>query len=778
MSNVWGSGGLFERAVANKLQNQSSNAEANMISADANMMNANTNLLGTQNDAFLKADKNSIDRFSALSADRLGTDQNATARFKNMADYSLGLRNAATNAQNANTNMYGAETARGQLAAGIRDRLPSPDKLEAYGLRTFSGAPFMRNPGANSVAPSELAPKDPTIPQYKKGGQVKAMACAKGGKIGDVADDEGRDTIDAKVRPGEYMLNPETVAHIGGGNYEEGVRNLNAIVRQATGKEPGPTRVGKSDTVGFAYSGSSDPRAFRIDSPLSEGTVLYGDREGTITTDPEKLHNAKQDRIYKNAAEARAQAAAAAEVEAAAAKGSFLNNAGAQGARFVKDTAIPAVKNTVGPMVDKAKTYVKGAANKALAPALATFQGIDNIAHNSDYYADESVPVLDKINQGFRDVKGPALGYVGSELGVGAAGVLAVPTGGVSVLAAPAAAAAGYAGGQALSDLVDDESEGLRTYRKTHPDKGGVMTKVAEKLAEEQRLPDGVDAVAGATERTEEGKKQAAAMPMVRDFDAEVAAKAAESAAKPAEAPVNKREDFRNFLMDQYKQIASTKDWVSSDAIAAESRPILEKLADMDREDFDAKKTAAASAATTRDRNADMLQKLIDTRFVDGEGNYDKAAAADFRKQITENFTKMASQKLTSDGKPNPYYGVNINDVDPNEIMAGSNDYLVRTDVRDKVNNAASGLRDGFVGSDFINPKDLSKREMSASDIFDPNSSVGTMDVLRSMVKNGDYDQVVNINRGGRKMSMPMSDLVRNRDGSINLDIAKQYFSK
>lgn len=64
---------------------------------------------------------------------------------------------------------------------------------------------------------------------------------AKGGVIGDVRKDDGGDQVPVVAREGEYFLNPETVAHIGGGDYQQGLRSLNALVEQATGKKPGPT---------------------------------------------------------------------------------------------------------------------------------------------------------------------------------------------------------------------------------------------------------------------------------------------------------------------------------------------------------------------------------------------------------------------------------------------------------------------------------------------------------------------------------------------------------
>lgn len=98
---------------------------------------------------------------------------------------------------------------------------------------------------------------------YRKGGvvtkmtmHVPKMGYKNGGVIGNVAKDHGVDTIDAKVRPGEYMLNPEAVKFIGGNDHANGVRQLNALVRQATGVEPGAVDLGS--LRGFVNSGAVD----------------------------------------------------------------------------------------------------------------------------------------------------------------------------------------------------------------------------------------------------------------------------------------------------------------------------------------------------------------------------------------------------------------------------------------------------------------------------------------------------------------------------------------
>lgn len=88
--------------------------------------------------------------------------------------------------------------------------------------------------------------------------EVDPLERKNGGVIGNVKKDDGSDKVPVVAREGEYYINPETVAHIGGGDYKQGLRSLNALVREATGKEPGSAPVGKSGLRGFAAGGYVD----------------------------------------------------------------------------------------------------------------------------------------------------------------------------------------------------------------------------------------------------------------------------------------------------------------------------------------------------------------------------------------------------------------------------------------------------------------------------------------------------------------------------------------
>lgn len=85
------------------------------------------------------------------------------------------------------------------------------------------------NPGNNPAKPNWL----PGVPTYKARGGALSQALVSG-------IDSGRaDTIDARLSPGEYVIDAETVSLLGDGNNEAGARKLDAMrrnVRKHKGK--------------------------------------------------------------------------------------------------------------------------------------------------------------------------------------------------------------------------------------------------------------------------------------------------------------------------------------------------------------------------------------------------------------------------------------------------------------------------------------------------------------------------------------------------------------
>lgn len=336
MANIWGSGGLFEQGMKSKMDEQAANA----------------------------ALKNSM-----VGVDRLNSDRT----------YDLGLRRnevdlgmLGVNRQNADTNAFDADTKR--LIGFNQYGKAAPDTPLINSLNLRSVNPYMPNkPLGMNNGGMAMKPKMVKQPGYMHGGKIQGYK--KSGKIGDVAKDDGTDKVDVKAREGEYFLNPETVAHIGGGDYSTGVRNLDAIVRQATGKEPGPVPVGKSGKQGFNLSGATvnpadmrpgyldaeESRAARANmraAPQPVRPTLYVDPVAGASTDPNMgvyRQNVEQaaaaQRAAAQAAPSAAQRVADAVGASSVARGTGqLTDAAASGAEMAKKLRGSAVGRFLGPL--------------------------------------------------------------------------------------------------------------------------------------------------------------------------------------------------------------------------------------------------------------------------------------------------------------------------------------------------------------------------------------------------------------------------------------------
>jgi hypothetical protein len=160
-----------------------------------------------------------------------------------------------------------------------------------------------------------MKPKMVKQPGYKCGGKVKMPGYEKGGRlprsdafawddedqyrmatgqVGKKSKDDGKDTIDVRVREGEYLLNPETVEGIGGGDYSNGVRILDETVRQMTGQEPGAVPVNEKGEA---------QRGFRKGGKMGYNVGGFVDDFGNLL-DPREWNQAQ--RQYANTPQGRA----------------------------------------------------------------------------------------------------------------------------------------------------------------------------------------------------------------------------------------------------------------------------------------------------------------------------------------------------------------------------------------------------------------------------------------------------------------------------------------
>jgi hypothetical protein len=331
-------------------------------------------------------------------------------------------------------------------------------------------------------------------PGYAKGGKIKLPPMDEmepmeeqplpPGPIGDVAQDTGQDTQEVMTRPGEYLLNPETVAFMGQGDYATGVRNLNQIVKQATGEEPGPEMVGlpegESAAETIAEGGIEEPMP-----GFSKGGFI--DDYGTLA-DPRNMSPAQQ--AYLNtpdgrlamegntrAAQAAATAAIPEPVAVTRAPPPVSAEQAAWNAEVARQNSSPVAPQTRGERMYEAG--VRGGA--ATRNALGSFKEVArNVAgpvltggfevarqlsdkQKNQYYNDPEVGNWDKALQAGSDVVDTGLRW--------GAGTVAAPIGQAAVPIPVVGGALGFAGGYMAGDaLWEGDNAALTAYRAAHPE--------------------------------------------------------------------------------------------------------------------------------------------------------------------------------------------------------------------------------------------------------------------------------------------------------------------
>jgi hypothetical protein len=311
---------------------------------------------------------------------------------------------------------------------------------------------MVKQPGYKNGGKVKIPGQD-CAPGYEMGGQIgpevtkwagekkkkKGMrGYAKSGKIGKVSEDDGMDTVDVRTREGEYLLNPETVEFLGGGDYQQGVRMLDETVMQATGEAPGPVPVNEEGEAmrGFRKGGKMGYAAGGVNPYPDPNTIRFGG----VTGDGSTLTRAQRMELL-----------------------------GRQAGMRTRETAqnirrIPAVaKNVVTP----------GALGK-IAGAGEVVRAVGDRQKNQ-FYADPDVPWSDKALQTGREVADTGLRLAGGALGA----TLMAP------VPIPGARIAGGVGGYYLGDqLIDNDGGALSAYRTANPidagqDEEPVETEVA-----------------------------------------------------------------------------------------------------------------------------------------------------------------------------------------------------------------------------------------------------------------------------------------------------------
>lgn len=612
MSNVWGSGGLFERALANKLENQS-------MAQETSRMNAETDLLKANN------------------------------------AYDLGLRDSGINQFNAETtradkaNMWGGAMTNGSANnLGLRTFNPvsaSSDLAKAAAPRPSLGI-MPPQPGVSSTATAFNKMTTPTSTQedqkigMKKGGKVAKMACAKGGKIGDVENDEGEDTIDAKVRPGEYMLNPETVAHIGGGNYDKGVRNLNAIVREATGKEPGPSPVGKSDKPGFGVGGVYLPPEYAED--------LRVDLSGKTIAEEQPAARGTGERVWsKEALKAEAERAAANTRFEQAAKGgykppaepvsmrSYINNNVFGEQALLNEAQKDAVKATAKNIGGKAAGAVKsvpGSIAKNFNTATNTLAAGDDLG--MVWASDVSTP--EKIAGSLEALGNTATGFLADRVGKGL-GALGISVGNSMTDSRPLSALARSMYGKSSLDMIRD------SYGENKPEPVGPVTALANTANKLVGTPTAADVAANIAQAQKAAEAEQNTTTATTETSTTAPATGTKDSAKAPAAAAQTVEppSLRDMMIRQIVANNGSREFIGSGRRAEENMALFKELAGIEKDGAADAKSAAAAKLAGQKETDDRINERYQIPKFDKDGNvtgYEKNpdAAREVRDQLAE----------------------------------------------------------------------------------------------------------------------------------------------
>lgn len=769
MAGVWGPGGLFERAVQQKYENQGMNASTDRMNAETNRYRAGNDLTLGLRDANTKqfsADTQrgnlgrmlprgfSSNEINSLGVSTFNPDTSPTSTSPTRATSSV-----------RPTNYYSGTTASGTPAFG-----DSSSNLRAFGVSDPEERKFgfgnsgkvslrmkprmVRQPGyknsgkvmaygdggkvipdANSAIREEIsklaaegdvdgatnllqklqqmeASQGNSVKGYGYGGKV--MGYENGGlrggpdfpksqgPIGNAEADMGQDEVDAVVRPGEYLLNPDTVAAFGKidpktvnavfkpvekavelaeyspGDYDRGVRNLNKIARNVTGREPGPKEMEEGSVAGFANSGAAS-------SVTRNAAGRFG---GAVN----RVLDADVGAAARRAAAGTARVTA---TGANTARDFLTKGAGRAGVAGAALMAAPEVYKT-----DTSEYYNKFGINPN-AEEGSYLDAVLPSESSGNPVANAIRPLGDK--QFWRDVGVRGLGAaaeVGNNLTFG------LLSGDDAQPAPPAA-----------PTQTEAKNSGM----------AGFMQEVANGSA-----------TSGATQQPA-GEKQ----PSLRDF-----------------------------LENQYRELAAQQNAMGSGYRAERMKDIGDMINNMDQTAATANAADVKSLAKAEKDNATRVEKMIESGFtrreVDPETgkiteSLDKEAANEFRRQMLVEATRL---------------GIDVSALTPYEIMSAMKDFDTRRGVRDVINQQAANISDGVVSRELLRPDEImGADEIGLTDTLPWSDSSATFfdDYVPSLVKGGDADKVAVIRRGGKDMRIPLSEMIRRPDGSINQDVLAQY---
>lgn len=670
------------------------------------------------------------------------------------------------------------ERGRDQAKPGYSDSgrvwpgVPDPTAPAVKTPREIKDEQFRRNAEAGWTGSNmQRFIKTPTLPTklFENGGSAEGgLRSPKSfGPIGNVEDDTGRDTIDAVVRPGEYLLNPETVENgFGGGDYDKGVRKLDNIVRRATGKEPGPTMM-SDDKPGFNLGGFVDDygnlpspdemtasqRQF-LSTPEGQramaGNLRQVQAEATAAaarTPPSNgpagvprrtyAQMAAEDRAKRTAYSERANAAAAERPE------SFMERARNSSYGRANIDVAPALKK-VGNAALKGTGWV---ANKAITRGVP---GLGVVLDSADV-----VDVATDPNMTGGDVANEVFGKAG-KWSAAAAGALAGGAGGAAVggpfapITAPVGALIGGGAAYFLGDkLVEGGRASVGTDTRDPSERSnGMITQWRNGDTK------GIAPVPAEAAAPNEPAKQTA--PSIWD-SYESLPDSQQQAQQQQQQPT-----LRDFLENQYRTLAADNRAVGSLTRVDQMKNIGDMINSIDQSAAvtDAANFRAVNKA--RENNLKRIDDVVNKGFIvidpeTGEQKVDSAAANEFRQRW------MAGKALE---------GGDFGSADPDALSGAIPEFIAMRGLRDEVNRQARTMgNDGVISSDFIRPEQIvGHDDLRLSDAWrDDSSATFVDDVLPSLFKKN--EKVLLVNLGGKTMRMPLSEILRLQNGGINLDI-------
>ena len=270
-----------------------------------------------------------------------------------------------------------------------------------------------------------------------------------GGPIGEVAEDDGKDTVDVRTREGEYLLNPETVAAgFGGGDYNAGVQALDQIVTQSTGEEPGPIPVNED---GEAVRGFKNGGGVRMG--FEAGGTMFVDPAGKTVQVLDGQPMPKNGSSIIPEADARANL-----------RNQRFTAAGEKFGKVVKNN--PAAKATINA-ASKVRNFAGMGGGAVVAPAvMGGLTVADNMTGAKDaYYNDPDVDAWEKAKLAYGEVQSTALPAAGTVVGAAGGSVVGTPMVG-GVLGGVGGFTAGALADRGLRNLVGAPAEGTEEFNE------------------------------------------------------------------------------------------------------------------------------------------------------------------------------------------------------------------------------------------------------------------------------------------------------------------------